>query len=139
MSNYLADEELPPLPEPEGVIVVHTQALRAFTADQMRDFARVAIAAYLEKHGEVVAWYHDEYGTVELSRIRRVGWKPLFAAPKPTPQERQDAARYRKIRWYAVARGYMPKDWDRVLRDTRATDAEFDSVIDAAMSKEPQR
>ena len=31
--------QLPPLPEPEGVIVVGTQALRAFTAYQMRAYA----------------------------------------------------------------------------------------------------
>lgn len=31
--------ELPPLPEPEGVIVVGTQALRGFTADQMHAYA----------------------------------------------------------------------------------------------------
>ena len=30
---------LPPLPEPEGVIVVGTQALRAFTAAQMQAYA----------------------------------------------------------------------------------------------------
>lgn len=35
---------LPPLPEPEGVIVVGTQALRAFTAYQMRTYALQAIA-----------------------------------------------------------------------------------------------
>ncbi len=32
-------DQLPPLPEPEGVIVVGTQALRGFTADQMHAYA----------------------------------------------------------------------------------------------------
>lgn len=36
--------QLPPLPEPEGVIVVRTQALRAFTADQMRAYALAALS-----------------------------------------------------------------------------------------------
>lgn len=30
---------LPTLPEPAGVIIVGTQALRAFTADQMQEYA----------------------------------------------------------------------------------------------------
>lgn len=36
--------QLPPMPEPEGVIVVGTQALRGFTADQMRAYALQARA-----------------------------------------------------------------------------------------------
>jgi hypothetical protein len=36
---------LPPLPEPEGVIVVRTQARRAFTAEQMQEYAAAAVAA----------------------------------------------------------------------------------------------
>lgn len=36
---------------------------------------------------EPVAWYHDDFGTLELSRIQRVGWKPLYAArPQRTEQ-----------------------------------------------------
>lgn len=35
-----------------------------------------------------VAWYHDDFGTLELSRIQRVGWKPLYAAPPQPAQER---------------------------------------------------
>ena len=31
---------------------------------------------------EPVAWYHNDNGSLELSRIRRVGWKPLYAAPQ---------------------------------------------------------
>ena len=46
MSNTHA---LDPLPEPAGVIVVNTQALRAFTADQMRAFAAAAVAEERER------------------------------------------------------------------------------------------
>lgn len=38
-----ADIVLPPLYEPLGVIVVGTQARRAFTAEQMVDYARAAV------------------------------------------------------------------------------------------------
>ena len=26
-----------------------------------------------------IAWFHDDFGVVELSRIERKGWKPLFS------------------------------------------------------------
>jgi hypothetical protein len=28
-----------------------------------------------------VAWFHTDFGSLELSRVQRVGWKPLYAAP----------------------------------------------------------
>jgi hypothetical protein len=28
-----------------------------------------------------VAWYHDDFDTLELSRVQRVGWKPLYTTP----------------------------------------------------------
>ena len=34
---------------------------------------------------EPVAWHHDNFGTLELSRIQRVGWKPLYTAPPQRP------------------------------------------------------
>lgn len=33
---------------------------------------------------EPVAWYHNDFGSVELSRIPRAGWKPLYTTP-PLP------------------------------------------------------
>jgi hypothetical protein len=30
---------------------------------------------------EPVAWYHDDFGVIELSRVQRVGWKPLYSVP----------------------------------------------------------
>jgi hypothetical protein len=30
---------------------------------------------------EPVAWYHDDFDTLELSRVQRVGWKPLYTTP----------------------------------------------------------
>lgn len=38
------------------------------------------------EQSEPVAWYHNDYGVLELSRIRRVGWKPLYSAPQPAPE-----------------------------------------------------
>jgi hypothetical protein len=32
-----------------------------------------------------VAWYHNDFGVVEFSRIPRAGWKPLYAAPTQRP------------------------------------------------------
>ncbi len=36
---------------------------------------------------EPVAWYHNDFGVVELSRIPRSGWKPLYTTP-PQLEER---------------------------------------------------
>jgi len=39
---------------------------------------------------EPVAWYHNDFGSVELSRIPRAGWKPLYTTPPlPVQPERQ--------------------------------------------------
>ena len=34
---------------------------------------------------EPVAWYHDDFDTLELSRVQRVGWKPLYTTPPAAP------------------------------------------------------
>lgn len=34
---------------------------------------------------EPVACYHDDFGTLELSRVQRVGWKPLYTTPPKRP------------------------------------------------------
>lgn len=34
---------------------------------------------------EPVAWYHNDFNVVELSRIPRAGWKPLFTTPQQRP------------------------------------------------------
>lgn len=57
---------LPPLPEPEGVIVVGTQALRAFTAYQMRTYALQAIA-------------------LRPVQVPMTGWQPIETAPNTGP------------------------------------------------------
>lgn len=44
-----------------------------------------------EPSAEPVAWYHNDFGVLELSRIRRVGWKPLYAHPSPEPVAKPDA------------------------------------------------
>ena len=28
-----------------------------------------------------IAWYHEDFGVIELSRIQRVGWQPLYSLP----------------------------------------------------------
>jgi len=40
---------------------------------------RVLEAALAEP--EPVAWYHNCFGTLELSRVQRLGWSPLYSAP----------------------------------------------------------
>jgi hypothetical protein len=47
--------ELPELPEPAGIIVVGSQALRAFTADQMHAYAKAYAAAAVEAEREAIA------------------------------------------------------------------------------------
>ena len=38
-------------------------------------------AALAEPEQEPVAWYHNGFGTLELSRVQRLGWSPLYTAP----------------------------------------------------------
>jgi len=38
---------------------------------------------------EPVAWYHNDFGSVELSRIPRAGWKPLYTTP-PLPVQPEE-------------------------------------------------
>ena len=75
------------------------QAKRAMAADKLQDEADMLTIAYLDGYDkgkkaalaqpaqEPVAWYHDDFGTLELSRIQRVGWKPLYTAPPQSAQE----------------------------------------------------
>lgn len=44
-----------------------------------------------------------------------------------------DAERYAALREYAVRWGFMPAEFSQILRDVRATDAEFDAMADAAV------
>ena len=50
--------------------------------DRDRQALRAAIEAAL-KPGEPVAWFHSDHESIELSRVQRVGWKPLYKAPQP--------------------------------------------------------
>lgn len=54
--------DLPPLPEPEGVIIVNTQALRGFTADQMREYALAAVAAERAACARLIERYPEWVG-----------------------------------------------------------------------------
>ena len=62
---------LPPLPEPEGVIVVGTQALRAFTAYQMRAYALQA-RAQVQGEQPDSPWTENVAVKLEPSRTGRV-------------------------------------------------------------------
>jgi len=44
--------------------------------------AMETLRAQLEqREQEPVAWYHNDFGEVELSRIPRDGWSPLYTTP----------------------------------------------------------
>ena len=38
-------------------------------------------ASLARQEAEPVAWYHDDFGVLELNRHERVGWSPLYPAP----------------------------------------------------------
>jgi len=57
-------------------------AILAF-ADTLRDETEA---------GEPVAWWHNDFGVVELSRVQRVGWRPLYAAPLAAQPSREQRA-----------------------------------------------
>jgi hypothetical protein len=46
--------------------------------------------ALAQPEQEPVAWYHNDFGSLELSRIPRAGWKPLYTTPPllVPPEER---------------------------------------------------
>ena len=49
------------------------------------EFIADAIDSHLPAQ-EPLAWYHNNFGVVELSRIPRSGWKPLYTTPlQPEP------------------------------------------------------
>lgn len=157
--------ELPPLPEAQIVsyqtdsTTMRTAKLRTYDEADLRAYARAAIAADREKHGEVVAfmWRHKDTGltrtiakdsiaTVDESKWEPVG--PLYLAPQPTPQERQDAARLDWLQKAADARkvelaksimgtGYEIGEWPSMRVTVKS--GSLRDAIDEAMSKEPQR
>ena len=53
----------------------------------MRDFARAAIAAYLEKHGAPFCWFTGNHGDVDdiewnsQKPTREGNWRPLYLGP----------------------------------------------------------
>jgi len=56
-------------------------------------FYRLAAAPQLVDAAQAVpegrepfAWGHDDFGTVELSRVQRAGWFPLYRTPPPAAQ-----------------------------------------------------
>lgn len=58
-----------PLPEPQDVIIVGTQAMRAFTADQMRAYRAEGVAAERERLCEAlkIAMQHSAWdGVLQL-------------------------------------------------------------------------
>jgi hypothetical protein len=85
--------QLPPLPEPEGVIVVGTQALRGFTADQMCAFALQACSQVQgEPIGEVGTMPGTSGFTMACFRADEapVGTK-IYTTPQPAQATQAEA------------------------------------------------
>ena len=82
------DITLPPLPEPQTLVIDADVGSRAYTPRQMRSFARAAVLADREGR-EPVAWMHvmqkyQEASDRQLDDSERAnGWTqfPLYAAP----------------------------------------------------------
>jgi len=90
---------LPPLPTPKGADTFGAD----YTADQMRDYARAAIAAHVPEAAfgniaavpaQPVAWMDDFGNVFPLAANKGAGswmddhkrnWKPLYAAPQAVP------------------------------------------------------
>ena len=155
MSAYLTDEELPPLPP-----YIYGREAEAnekvWTEQEVRQAQDDAIAAYLRKHGEPVAWALMTNGkphspkirslsadapsaeTKEIATIEGEAWVPLYTAPPLTDQERQDAARYvRLVESYTPAGD--PEAWDELDQALAVGKEAVDAYLDAAMSKEPDK
>jgi len=43
------------------------------------EIGRLALKLLLAYNGKPVAWFHEDFGTIELSRVKRKGWNPLFS------------------------------------------------------------
>jgi len=59
-----------------------------YCAEERANALRAALAEPAIKESltvaepEPVAWYHNCFGTLELSRVQRLGWSPLYSAPQ---------------------------------------------------------
>lgn len=102
MTTDTLPELLLPLPEPKGVIVVGTQALRGFTADQMHAYALQvrAHATQAEVTDEqilsldCVSIDSDEHGTsfwVDRSTVIKFARAILALRPAAVPMTREQA------------------------------------------------
>jgi len=83
--------QLPPLPEPEGVIVVGTQALRGFTADQMRAYA---LQARAQVQGDPSWWMRETDEGAEWTDTAPLvlsGWTQLYTTPQPAQATQAEA------------------------------------------------
>ena len=71
-----------PLPEPVGIVVVGTQALRAFTADQLREYGRQCAQAERERCAQVCDEISRVAGDEKYSHSATVRYEggPIFAA-----------------------------------------------------------
>ena len=81
---------------------------------------------------EPVAWYHDDFGTLELSRIQRIGWKPLYTTP---PQPAQEPVAF--LDWYENAiwgnedfQDGCHRAWDAALEHTTPPQREWVGLTD---------
>ena len=131
---------LPPMPEPEGVIVVGTQALRGFTADQMRAYA---LQARAQVQGEAFGYIHhfaahDERGVLIDTTWEADGcadplphptfpsmWKwahctPFYTTPQPVQATQADVTDEELLDAYNSIDPCNESPQDRLIRRLRA-------------------
>jgi len=71
----------------------HTDDGYAELRSKVRQFAKEALAQPAQ---EPVAWYHNDFGVVELSRIPRAGWKLLTTPLQPAQEPVREALKLAK-------------------------------------------
>ena len=55
--------------------------VRNGTYQRASDVADAILESSSKPAQEPVAWFHDNFGSVELSRLQRVGWQPIYTTP----------------------------------------------------------
>lgn len=102
---------------------------------------RVSAPAVAEPATEeaAVAWYHDDHGTIELSRVQRVGWKPLFsdehvrerlkeAEAKLADEEGHNKTLAALLNKYSERNTSLSKELEQAVARERESQAKLDSV-----------
>jgi hypothetical protein len=82
----------PQLPEPDGIIVVGSQALRAFTAETMLSFRAAGVAEALAKQAAEVERLREAIATA-YGHLWHVNNEPMAPVPLRSPEAAAYAAR----------------------------------------------